>query len=42
MFSVGSDIAGGAYVLKVTATDTNGLSATEISKPFFIRNLLLL
>ncbi|MBU5450820.1 hypothetical protein [Acetivibrio sp. MSJd-27] len=33
-----SDIAGGAYALKITATDTNGLSATEISKPFFIRN----
>lgn len=32
------DVPAGAYALKVTATDANGLSATEISKPFFIKN----
>ncbi|UKI36673.1 MAG: hypothetical protein L6V93_22965 [Clostridiales bacterium] len=33
-----SNLTGGAYALRVTATDRNGLTATEISKPFFIRN----
>lgn len=33
-----TDMPGGAYALKVTATDRNGISSTELSKPFFIRN----
>ncbi len=33
-----NNAASGAYALKVTVTDRNGLSNTELSKPFFIRN----
>lgn len=33
-----NNVPSGAYALKVTATDTNGTPATEISKPFYIRS----
>ena len=33
-----SEIPSGSYALKVTATDTNGMSSFEISEPFIIRS----